>query len=224
MVDRDFIDSHTATVPLEDGGKVVVRPIVPEDREALIAGFERLSEASRRFRFFRGKDRLTEEELRYLTEIDYSDHFAWVALDPDEGPQSGVGVARYVRSKDDPEVAEPAVTVVDDHQGRGIGGILLRLLAESAVQNGIRRFRAEVLGDNVDALSGVRGLGRVAAVESGVISVDVDLPLDASPFRDSGTYELLRRVAAGEVVARPLSERVMTWLVPKSLRELRDSR
>ncbi len=46
--------------------------------------------------------------------------------------QPGLGVARYISLADNPTTAEAAVTVVDEQQGRGIGTILLELLATSA--------------------------------------------------------------------------------------------
>src|SRR5947207_6557708 len=48
-----------------------------------------------------------------LTEIDYHDHMAWVALDPPGPGFLGVGVGRYARPAEEPAVAEAAVTVVD---------------------------------------------------------------------------------------------------------------
>lgn len=202
MIDEDFIARRTAEVPLRDGGRVVVRPITPEDKEALRDGFLRLSDASRRFRFFTSKDTLSEREIDYLTNVDYTDHFAWVAFDPDQ-EMAGVGVARYVRVADDPTVAEPAVAVVDDHHRRGIGGILLALLAESAHANGIEHFRAEVLGDNAEVLTGIADIGKVTEAQSGVLSLEIALPLPGAVFERTGAYELLRRVAAGRIVARP---------------------
>jgi acetyltransferase len=202
VIDEEFISRRTAEVPLPHGGRVVVRPITPQDRDALREGFSRLSDASRRFRFFTGRDGLSETELDYLTDVDHHDHVAWVAFDPDQ-EMTGVGVARYIRAADDPKVAEPAVAVIDDHHRRGIGGILMALLAESAWANGIERFRAEVLGDNAEVLSGISDIGRITTVHSGVLSVEIDLPLPGSAFDRTGAYQLLRRVAAGEVVIRP---------------------
>jgi len=222
VVDADFIAEHTAEVPLADGGRIVVRPIVPEDKDALIRGFERLSDRSRRFRFFQSRDSLTKRELEYLTEIDYFDHFAWVAIDPDFGdPDGGVGVARYIRSPDEPDAAEPAVTVLDEYQGRGIGGTLLALLAESAVANGIRRFRADVLADNAEILGGFTENARVKPIADGVVSVEVDLPITAEGFRSSFMYELLRQVADGKVVPRPLQWQDVGTTEPEGMTESR---
>ena len=71
-------------------------------------------------RFLTGnKNELSPAELRYFTEIDHHDHEALGAVDRANG--RGVGVARYVRSLEDSQTAELAVTVVDEWQGRGLG-------------------------------------------------------------------------------------------------------
>jgi hypothetical protein len=82
-------------IALRDGTPILVRPIVPKDR--LRAGFARLSQESRYRRFMTPLDSLSDQQLRYLTEIDYANHMAWGALDPTQPDQPGVGVARYIR-------------------------------------------------------------------------------------------------------------------------------
>ena len=64
----------------------------------LTDGFARLSARSRRSRFFTGKVRLSEAEVRYLTNVDHHDHEALGAVSRDG---RGVGVARYVRDRDE---------------------------------------------------------------------------------------------------------------------------
>ena len=67
---------------------------------------------------------------------------------PSEG-ERGIGVARLVRSKDDPSCAEAAVAVVDDMQKKGIGRALATELARAALARGITKLRADVLDANV---------------------------------------------------------------------------
>jgi GNAT superfamily N-acetyltransferase len=82
--------------------------------------------------------------VRYLTEVDHHDHEAIVALDEESG--EGIGVARYVRTRERPEVAEVAVTVVDDWQGRGLGTRLLEVVSARAREEDIRSFTAPRAG------------------------------------------------------------------------------
>ena len=120
---------------LRDGSRVEVRPVRRSDAELLLRGFERLSDESRYRRFLCSMPELSEEMVRYLTDVDHHDHEAVVALDAATG--EGVGVARYVRDLDRPERAEAAVTVIDDWQGRGLGTLLLELLAVRAREEGV---------------------------------------------------------------------------------------
>jgi RimJ/RimL family protein N-acetyltransferase len=89
----------------------------------------------------------SEQELRYLTEVDGVDHLALVAVlagDPDQV----VGVARCVRQEPSGDTAEFAIVVGDALQGEGLGTVLAGALADAACGVGIRRFSATTLADN----------------------------------------------------------------------------
>ena len=88
---------------------------------------------------------LSAAQLDYLVDVDHHDHEAIVAVDPISG--EGLAVARYIRSNEDAEVAEVAVTVADDWQGRGLGRALLDRLSYRARREGVRRFTAPVQSD-----------------------------------------------------------------------------
>jgi GNAT superfamily N-acetyltransferase len=170
-------------VRVEGDLEVLVRPLVAEDRELLREAFDRLGEESRYRRFLAPKRTLSTSELTYLTDVDHVDHEAIAALDAATG--EGVGVARYIRLPDRPEVAEAAVTVVDEWQGRGVGRLLLDRLVARAEANGIERFRASMLVSNRVMRHLLEQIGDLEVIRQGEGSVDVDveLPVERSSLR-----------------------------------------
>jgi GNAT superfamily N-acetyltransferase len=126
---------------------VVIRPIAPADASQLDAAHGRLSPETVRRRYLAPKPHLSARDLRYLTEVDGVDHLAFVAL---EG-NAIVGVARCVRSPEDPREAEAAIVVADAFQGQGLGRRLGTVLADAARDRGIERFTATLLRDNAAA-------------------------------------------------------------------------
>jgi nucleotide-binding universal stress UspA family protein/GNAT superfamily N-acetyltransferase len=203
------------TVTLRDGARVRLRPIVPEDKAPLAASFERLSEQSRYRRFLTTKSKLSAAELAYLVdEVDHSDHEAIVALEPATG--SILGIARYVRSKDDPQAAEVAVTVADDWQRRGLGRALLDRLTYRARREGVRRFSALVLGENRPALGLFAGFGEAHQHRD---ASEIELLIDLPPERGMGAQlgRALRAAGAGTLLpARTLAQRVAIGVGPSA--------
>jgi len=181
-------ESLTSVQHLADGTRVMIRPLLPSDRASLAAGFESLSPRSRRLRFLSPLPGLSEEQLDYLANVDYHNHFALAAFALDERDQPGVGVARFIRLADRPTAAEAAVTVIDRYQGRGLGTFLLAELAGAARERGITTFVAYVLTENAEWLSFLREIGaETFRDEPGVSRVEFALPA-------SGREQLIRRV------------------------------
>ena len=141
---------HLSHLRLESGEQVLFRPITPADKGRLAGALARLSPESRQRRFLMPKPRFNSSELRYLTEIDGFDHVAIVAVLADD-PESIIGVARFVRLREDPRTAEAAIVVGDAFQGQGLGRALGRRLADEARDRGVTRFSATLLGDNIAA-------------------------------------------------------------------------
>jgi GNAT superfamily N-acetyltransferase len=194
--DPGWFDARSSVLVLGDGTRVLVRPIRADDKQLLQEGIRHLSPESRYLRFLNYLERLTPAELRYLTEIDYHDHFAWVAISLDQPDHLGLGVARYIRDGNQPNQAEAAVAVIDDYQGRGLGRLLLTKLADSARENGIDAFIAYLapespavnyLLDNVPAAA--------TSNEDGLVRVVVPLG-DDDP--GPGNQAMLRAAAGGE--------------------------
>lgn len=183
---------------LKDGRRILFRPITPEDKELLRVGVERLSPESRYRRFFSPIAHLTDDQLAYLTEIDYVDHFAWVGILPDAG--EGVAVGRWIRDHDQPGSAEAAVTVVDEYQDQGIGSALLVLLAKTAIERGIKRFTLEVLGENEPMLALMKHVGAIIdRREGGIVFMHVPLPANIEELKETPSPAILRAAAEGRI-------------------------
>lgn len=181
---------------LDDGTRIRFRRIRPDDKRRLAEGLARLSPESRYLRFFRNVDHFTADQLRYLTEVDFVDHYAWIADLPDLPGQPGAGVARWIRLRDHPDEAEAAVIVADELHGRGIGTALLWVLGRSALENGVRAFRVAVLGENHPMLHLLTQAGaRRGRWESGVAELVV--PLTGDLVGEPPARLFLKTVAAG---------------------------
>jgi GNAT superfamily N-acetyltransferase len=194
--DPGWFDERTAVVVLDDGTRVLIRPIRPGDKRLLQEGIQRLSPQSRYLRFLHYLERLTAAELRYLTEIDYRDHFAWVAISIDQPEPMGLGVARYIRDKAHPGQAEAAVAVVDEFQGRGLGRLLLTKLADSARENGVEAFIAYLAPESPVVNHLFHNVAAaITSNEDGLVKVIVPLGTDDP---GPGSEAMLRAAAGGD--------------------------
>ena len=133
---------------LRDGTNILIRTVDPCDKKCISDGFDRLSARSRHLRFFSPVNKLSEAQLTYLTDVDNVNHAVISAVGATAKDPTGIGLARYIRLKQELDVAEFAISVTDDYQGRGVGSILLDLLIRHAKANGIRVLRGYVLKSN----------------------------------------------------------------------------
>ncbi|GAB3280988.1 bifunctional acetate--CoA ligase family protein/GNAT family N-acetyltransferase [Parasphingorhabdus pacifica] len=167
-----------ADVVLSDGGTVHMRPIVPKDADKLIAFHGKLSDRTRYFRYFGPYPRMPKRDVERFSHVDHVNRVALVAVLGDEI----VAVGRFDRLGEQ-ESAEVAFVVADDHQGRGLGSILLEHLAAAARECGLRRFVAEILAENSKMVRVFRDAGYQVsrALEEGVVHLEFDIdPTDES--------------------------------------------
>ena len=177
-----------------DGGLVHIRPVAASDANALRALHARVSDRSMYLRFLGLGRSAGEKYVTLLIQPATPSHqtlTAWI------GTQL-VGVAGFERSAGD--VAEAALLVADDRQHQGIGTLLLEYLADVARRNGIHRFEADVLGENLLALRTLRDLGCAEEVrfEADTARVVIDL----SPEEESIAAIGVRERSAEEVSLR----------------------
>ncbi len=168
-----------ADVVLRDGTTTHVRPIRPEDADALQRFHVGQSERSTYLRFFdpwSGCPSATSSASRAST--------TWTASRSSRCARSTAppGTAARTSSgshadRTGPAEAEVAFNIADSAQGRGLGSVLLEHVAAAARERGVRRFTAEVLPQNGKMLAVFREAGYDVRqqMDDGFVQVSVDL-------------------------------------------------
>jgi RimJ/RimL family protein N-acetyltransferase len=133
-------------VTLHDGRRVIVRAVRPTDADRLRAFDRGLSPLSRQLRYLGSKPPMTEDWALHLTTVDFDRRFALVAT-------TGMGEAERIVADcrllaDGEDRAELAIVVADDHQGTGLGRLLVELTMRLAGDRGFPEVYAEVRYDN----------------------------------------------------------------------------
>lgn len=204
----EYPQEWEADVLLRDGRPVHLRPISPDDADALRRFHARLSAQTVYFRYFAPKPLLTDADVERFTHVDHVNRVALVVVD--HGELAGVG--RFDALGDGS--AEVAFVIRDDLQGLGLGSILLEHLAAAGREVGIERFVAEVLPSNARMLATFREAGYSVSQrhEEDVVAVAFTIePTDASREvrearehrAESRSIERLLRPAGVAVVGEP---------------------
>ena len=151
--------------------EAVLRPIRPDDAQALQDFIRQLSEQARYMRFVSMMRELTPRMLSRYTQVDYDRELALVATvrsrDSDlalgehtDGTQRIIGLAHYLRNPDG-RGAEYALVIADDWQSHGLGRRLMACLIDAAREQGLGYIEGLVLANNRPMLSLMTGLGMV---------------------------------------------------------------
>jgi RimJ/RimL family protein N-acetyltransferase len=157
-------------IHLTDGERVVIRPVLPQDRELMVAFFHDLPADARCSRFMHAVSEPSSELLREFTQVDYVNHVALVAEVFVDGRETAIGEARYVRTAD-PSSAEVAVSVAELWQGKGLAELMLTKLECRAAAAGVRQLFSETLATNEKVISLARKAGFEITETTGAQSV-----------------------------------------------------
>ena len=147
---KNNIANYNVTELLRDGRQVTIRAIRPDDKGRMVDGLQAVSRESLYRRTFSAKRELSDDDLKRLTEVDFKNNVALVAVMNDEEQDRIVGGGRYIRSgaSGSAQSAEVAFLIDDAHQGFGIGSRIFKHLVTIASASGITQFEAEVLPTN----------------------------------------------------------------------------
>jgi len=174
---RPYPKELECDVKLNDGQKVHIRPIRPEDEPAHFDFLSKTSKEDIRFRFFGQVRELPHSEMARLTQIDYDREMALIAKLPSGGGDGEtVGVVRTVTDPNN-ERTEFAIIVRTDMKGRGLGRALLQRMIAYCKSRGTKEMVGQVMQDNKAMLSFVGQLGFTKAriPNENVYEVTLDL-------------------------------------------------
>ncbi|WP_373499656.1 GNAT family N-acetyltransferase [Desulfococcus sp.] len=166
-------------IEVKGGGRLLIRPIRPEDEPAFCDLFASLSLEEVRLRFFRYMKLISHSLAARLTQIDYDRQMAFVLSDipPHEAKPQIYGVV-HVDMDPDNEAAEFAIMVRSDMTGMGLGSLLMRRIIEYCRRRGVAEIYGDVLMDNKPMLALSRSLGfRAELSRDDLGAVVVRLPL-----------------------------------------------
>ena len=163
-----------ADVLLSDGSVAIIRSLVPDDEAAVTALHERTSDDNLRLRFFTPNRRVAAAYVEHL------------GADPDTlalvVERAGDVVALGTAEPVGPGGAEVSFLVDDTLHGLGLGSLLLEHLAAAGRDRGLRRFVAEVLGDNHGMIAVFLDAGFAVTrdAEGGYVHVEMDTAASAA--------------------------------------------
>lgn len=153
--------------PLKGGGEYTVRPIHPDDAQALQAFMKGLSAESRYFRFVSSMAELPPAMLARFTLIDYDREMALCAVVEEETVDADgtkhvreriIGVSRYITNPDQTS-CEFSLVVDDAFAGQGLGSRLMLSIMDVAREKGLQEIIGLVLTNNEGMLRLMRSLG-----------------------------------------------------------------
>jgi GNAT superfamily N-acetyltransferase len=165
---------------LKNGTPVTIRAVRPDDKQKINEAFTNLEPDTIYTRYFRYKKRLSDEELKWATELDFENDVALFVTIQEGDREIVIGGARYSALRSDPDApkrAEIAFTVEEDYQGQGIASRLLTHMAGIAREKGVSFLEAEVLSQNKAMLVVFErgGLPMKKKYEDGVIYLSMSL-------------------------------------------------
>lgn len=189
---NDSLKAHP--FPLPDGSTVLLRPVVPDDKERLREGLRQLSPRSRYLRFFSSVDHLTDRQLEYLTNPDQVNHVAWGAVDPADPVHHGLGIARFVRLEEEPTAAEMAIAIADDFQNRGLGKILMGVLYLQARERRIASLQGILLPENRAVFRALKELGATLERQGNIFLLSLPVYGDLAQLPENPSGDSFQRL------------------------------
>ncbi|GIU43304.1 bifunctional acetate--CoA ligase family protein/GNAT family N-acetyltransferase [Shewanella colwelliana] len=166
---------------LKNGRDIMLRPILPEDEPKHLAFDNSLSDEDRYKRYFGVRSKMTHEEMAVLTQIDYAREMAFIATAKgDDGEEITLGAIRASIDPDNTE-AEFAMAVRSDHQGQGLGKLLLEKLIDYYKANDTEVLTGFTMFENRSMANLAKRLGFTVTFDMEEHLIKMDMALKPTP-------------------------------------------
>jgi len=180
MTDVDPDAAFSQATTLRDGTPVTIRVMRPDDRDRIVAAFNKLEPGTIYTRFFSYRKEIPDSTFERIAAIDFVHLAGLVATIGEGADETVIGSATYVAIPTPgggTAAAEVAFVIEEDYQGQGLATKMLAALTGLARRHGIVRFEAEVLAGNSPMLGVFQrcGLPMRRRSEHGVVHVEMDL-------------------------------------------------
>ena len=144
----EYPEELRKAIVLNDGTKVLLRPIKPSDVTMKQHLFYSLSKDSVAKRYFGSLKAMPLKRVWPYVTIDYENEMSIVAVVTEEEQENIIAIGSYSRIPRT-NLAEVSFLVRDDWQNRGVGTHIFSYLVEIAKNRGLDGFTAWVLKDNI---------------------------------------------------------------------------
>jgi acetyltransferase len=167
-----YPEKYVKSAILQDGTRVLLRPIKPEDEPMWLEMLGSCSKESlySRFRYFFHWE--THEVATRYCYIDYDREIAIVAEIIEEGQKKLIGVGRLVADPDH-ETVEYAILIVDAWQQKDLGNIITDFCLEIAEKWKLKKLVAQTTTDNKRMISVFQKRGFEVRINNQDSTVDV---------------------------------------------------
>jgi acyl-CoA hydrolase len=130
-----------------DGSAVLIRPVKPADVRRIQEHYYNLDDEDVYSRFFHRRKNFFNTDVEGIAQIDYIRQLTMVAVVGEPGFERVIGMGEYALLEKD-NTAEVSFSVSKAFQGKGIGRLLIKKMAQAAAKNGIECLTAYVSFNN----------------------------------------------------------------------------
>ncbi|NVM30704.1 MAG: hypothetical protein HWN65_17825 [Candidatus Helarchaeota archaeon] len=164
IYNRDFNSfcyhrEYEKLIELKDGSQVLLRPLIPCDFNKIAALFDTFSQNTLHLRYFTTSPKIKKTEIRRLLNAICRDELIIVAENLMHDQKPLLAISELYLQNETETMAECAITVTDEWQGKYLGTQMLEWLVQIAEIRGIDTIIGHYITGNLKVLSILRKSG-----------------------------------------------------------------